>query len=482
MNTHSLPQERTLSLARVADVLLRLWYVAAMGLITLYVGWSFTRHGVNAWGLAASFGLALWIPFLLQAKSMKSLFGEKVAFVAVLLMLGVVGGNTMKWDANVWLKNSYTSLDAMLDPVQTFDEASGGVIKVTEKQQDALHEKLHGITYTGKTPMLASFLNGMAVMDEDGIRYVTPDGVELALSTTLPDQSIVYYKSRDTLVRAKFQDGDLYKIWERKIPDLVLHHWGDAYEGKMYLLGRQFVDLPDAKSAAVGHAYAECEYENSTRDVIYTFDTETSDLLRTIDLTSIIETVDDLSALISRCNDPLHTNDVQIIKTAEHASVFPDGKIGDFLISMRNISTILLVDKDTLEVKWHMTGDFEHQHSPRMTERNTIVLFDNQGGAPANGKSRVVEVDVPSRTVKGYWEASGKDNFFGWVCGKVVPMDNRIIVQPQCQTSRLTMFELECPEGGVSMACKRTNFIAGQTGANYSNAIPVTAALLDGTE
>ena len=60
-----------------------------------------------------------------------------------------------------------------------------------------------------------------------------------------------------------------------------------------------------------------------------------------------------------KCMNPIHFNDIQIIKSHKHASYFENGKIGDILISLRNIHTVALIDKDNYKIKWSVSGLFQ---------------------------------------------------------------------------------------------------------------------------
>ena len=129
--------------------------------------------------------------------------------------------------------------------------------------------------------------------------------------------------------------------------------------------------------------------------------------------------------------NPIHFNDIQIIKSHKHASYFENGKIGDILISLRNIHTVALIDKDNYKIKWSVSGLFNQQHSPRITDRGTILLFDNLGSDKKYGKSRVVEVSIKNRKLLDFYERS-KD-FFGIQRGRLQIYEEKFL----CKIMRL---------------------------------------------
>jgi hypothetical protein len=53
-------------------------------------------------------------------------------------------------------------------------------------------------------------------------------------------------------------------------------------------------------------------------------------------------------------------------------------KEGNLLISLRNVSTLVVLDQETLEVVWSWgADDLEDQHTPEMLSSGNILVFDN---------------------------------------------------------------------------------------------------------
>ena len=147
-----------------------------------------------------------------------------------------------------------------------------------------------------------------------------------------------------------------------------------------------------------------------------------------------------------------------------------DASDDSVLISLRNQSAILKVDRGTKEIKWilghhrrwpdHLrdklltpVGDLlwpGYQHNPRMTHAGTVILFDNRahGGAMAfeerlpvyKGFSRGVEfeVDEENMTVKQVWssgDAQGDDPCFSNAMSdawRLPVTDNRLVIHAFC--------------------------------------------------
>ena len=75
--------------------------------------------------------------------------------------------------------------------------------------------------------------------------------------------------------------------------------------------------------------------------------------------------------------DPYHLNDVEELRP-EMAAAFPLFKAGDLLVDLRNLQTMVVLDGQTREVKWSMTGPFFGQHDPDFAPNGHIIMFDNR--------------------------------------------------------------------------------------------------------
>lgn len=106
--------------------------------------------------------------------------------------------------------------------------------------------------------------------------------------------------------------------------------------------------------------------------------------------------------------DYLHTNAIDVIEEAD-AEVFPFGKAGDVLISMRELTTgaIAVVDMETEAFNWATQGSWAGQHDPDITESGNILLFDNRGEFGDHGTARVIEFDPKNDGI--VWKYSGSE-------------------------------------------------------------------------
>jgi hypothetical protein len=436
----------------------------------------------------AKFGL-LWSNILVSlgllvvvAIGGRKTIGRALGLLLIPFLLGCAMAMVNPLDLNMWMGNSLIILESKWRPVRFPPETNR--IVLDEARQSALQatvSKLHVSDYD-ETMILVSFVDeGLALLDKGKITFFSGTGV--ILSTALPDNSFftINLYGPQVLRRAVIRENGLQILWERLVPDMALHHWGDVFEGKLYQPGRDFVDLPNTLSQQIGYKYGRCETEDSRNDVIRVFDVETGEYERDIPIMPAIAAMEGeggeaVRRSIPRCDDPIHVNRVRVLQNAREAGYFPEGKVGDLLISMRNTSTIFLLDKDTFRVKWSVKDEFEKQHDPTVTDRGTLLVFDNLGSNVRNGESRIIEIDIATRNVVGMYEATGNDYFDSYVRGKIIYGQGKIFVEEQQgmldRSVPATMFTLECPGRFISNDCTKTYiFKADPPAFTYENAV-----------
>jgi len=100
--------------------------------------------------------------------------------------------------------------------------------------------------------------------------------------------------------------------------------------------------------------------------------------------------------------DRIHLNDAQpILKDSENA------KIGDIALSIRNLSTVALVDLESDKIKWLKTGPWLNQHDVNHLSDDRYSIFGNDmirrsndgGNFVKNGRSEIYIYDQLNDTV-----------------------------------------------------------------------------------
>ena len=240
-------------------------------------------------------------------------------------------------------------------------------------------------------------------------------------------------------------DNILTEVWSKKNTRTLFHHWGDVFNKKIYIPVTETKEL----NKEIQKEYS-CRKE-IFHETINVYNFENGDLIQNID---VVE--DFFSKLINWSNfkcekDIFHLNDVRIIKEKQLAEQFPKGQVGDMLISMRNINTIALVDKDSHKIKWFVQNLFLHQHSPRLTNRGSVLVFDNKGGKTSEfGRSRIVEINIKTKKIMNFFESKDK-NFFETSGGGRIQLINGSIFLLESNPGRI--YKLICNKGVISPDC-----------------------------
>jgi hypothetical protein len=140
--------------------------------------------------------------------------------------------------------------------------------------------------------------------------------------------------------------------------------------------------------------------------------------------------------VIEKNHEPVHLNKVEVL-SKKWADKFPFFKAGDIMISLRNINTIAVLDKDSKLVKWWMNGAFSNQHDPDFLPNGHILLFDNRWHRRTEGGSRIIEIDPVSRKI--VWEYYGDDAhpFYSELRGKQQLLENDNILVTDSEGGRV---------------------------------------------
>ena len=115
--------------------------------------------------------------------------------------------------------------------------------------------------------------------------------------------------------------------------------------------------------------------------------------------------------------DTLHLNDVELFERDMDEGVF---RHGDIMISLRNVSTVLVFDPATLQIRFISTGHFTRQHDPAFIDGNTISVFDNNHTGPRDfgQQSRILRISALTGEVETWYEGSESEPFYTDIMGK----------------------------------------------------------------
>jgi hypothetical protein len=118
--------------------------------------------------------------------------------------------------------------------------------------------------------------------------------------------------------------------------------------------------------------------------------------------------------------DPLHVNSVEAASPAVAAAA-PGVEAGDLLVSVREMSALVLLDGDTHGVKRLIAGRTAAQHSARFLKDGRIAAFDNLGGDRRLGGSRVLAIDLSTGAAETIFPRGGAAEFFSEYQGFIDP-------------------------------------------------------------
>ena len=143
------------------------------------------------------------------------------------------------------------------------------------------------------------------------------------------------------------------------------------------------------------------------------------------ELYEYIENIKELSK--EGTNDYLHFNSIKV-----------DPNDNNFLVSFRNISSILKIDRETGEIIWSLGGKkddfnltkkqkFGYQHSIYFNEDDSMMLFDNGDNRIKQGiktESRIVKMKLNEQEMKlDEYKAYRLPNVYSMAMGSVQTMD-----------------------------------------------------------
>jgi len=118
--------------------------------------------------------------------------------------------------------------------------------------------------------------------------------------------------------------------------------------------------------------------------------------------------------------DIFHTNTLELLdgRLAHKSPVFA---AGNFLISVRELGVVAVVDPQQQKVVWALSGMWSAQHQPTLLPNGNLLVFDNQGHA---GQSKVVEIDPFTQEVVWEFADSPTTPFYSETCGTGQRLEN----------------------------------------------------------
>src|SRR5262249_53200099 len=118
--------------------------------------------------------------------------------------------------------------------------------------------------------------------------------------------------------------------------------------------------------------------------------------------------------------DPLHANMVSAVGS-ELAGRLGDVEADDILVSLRNISAVAIIGRDSHRIKRFFKGSFLLQHSAQPAPGGKIIIFDNLGASASHGPSRVLLFDPLNNETQTILPSAATEDLetFSWLSGNI---------------------------------------------------------------
>lgn len=236
------------------------------------------------------------------------------------------------------------------------------------------------------------------------------------------------------------------------------HQWLKVYNNKLYVPGSSYENYPVKFQKIVQFSNLKNCFGKYRQDTVEIVNLLNGHHIQTISIFDKIfsNKYFDNNSFFVNCLDPLHLNDIEIIDSSNKANFFTDGKIGDVLISSRELHSLFLFDRDTHEIKWSFSNITTLQNSPIITETGKILLLDNDSKNVSNGKSRVVYIDINSKKIIKEIAAKEGEYFESIFRGKLQILNNKIFISEQL---RGRLLYVECEDVNEGLNCSEIKLL-----------------------
>ncbi len=215
-------------------------------------------------------------------------------------------------------------------------------------------------------------------------------------------------------------------VW--KFEDPWIHHdYERLSNGNTLMIKWEPIPKTLVKRIKGGYHHEDDDSGQMMGDVVIEV-TPAGEILRNWKSWSQLDTTKDVICPIEHRREWTHANSI---------SVAPNG---DWLVSLRNTSTIVQVNPRSGKVRWRWNGVTSHQHDVNYSSEKTITIFDNGLHRRGIDFSRVIEIDAKTKEVVWEYTDNPPFSFFTVMGGsaRVLPNGNVFI----CETAKGQFFEV----------------------------------------
>jgi predicted outer membrane repeat protein len=217
-------------------------------------------------------------------------------------------------------------------------------------------------------------------------------GTDIHGALALPDGSVVF--NFEYMGMAKL---DRCGSVQWTIPRMTHHSIDFSNDGNFWVGGRDYVEGP-RKFPPLSPPYLEDKILKVSPAGEILAEISVPELLFRNGLQYLLTATGQFSVKDRAHLEIVHLNDIEELRP-ELAERFPLFAAGDLVLSFRHLNLLVVVNPDSMAIKWHRTGPYIRQHDPDFLPDGTISVFDNNSdgsGGGIFGGSRILEID-PSR-------------------------------------------------------------------------------------
>jgi hypothetical protein len=238
-------------------------------------------------------------------------------------------------------------------------------------------------------------------------------GTHIHGAVVLDDGDLVFNFEHLGLVRLD-RDGSV--VW--RLPYLTHHSVHLSEEGTLWVSGQVDHDTPQDRFPHRGPTFSEYTAIEVSTDGEILGEWSIAEVLRENGLHGLLYlgTTENRDVRVGDA-DILHLNDVEPFPPSMEEGVF---RRGDVMVSLRNINTVLVFNRDSRRVRYLQTGGFVRQHDPDFLDGNRFSVYDNNNVGPESHgqQSRIVIVDAALDKVTVHFEGGAEIPFYSDIMGK----------------------------------------------------------------
>jgi hypothetical protein len=228
-------------------------------------------------------------------------------------------------------------------------------------------------------------------------------------SVVLPDGSVVFNFTNKGAAKID-KCGSV--VWT--VPQMMHHSIERASDGGFWIPNLRYIEQTPA------YPHIRVPYYEDTIVRL----SENGKILKEISVLEILykNGLDHFALTGDMTNELTHLNDVEEL-TPEMAKHFPQFAAHDLLLSTRFKHLVMVVDSDTLGVKWYQSGPWIGQHDPDFLDDGTIILFSNNDDGTTSGSvyggSTIMKINPADRRVEYRYGIAPGQKFFTRAQGKL---------------------------------------------------------------